>query len=123
MPDEQEIVKSIHEATKELDEARDVVRNLANDLAEVADVIEPILTEQSQRIRRARMQVIDECRQTAVALKEFRDILQSNAMLSAIERAERLISACKELEEFRACGFLDAFLEAFAGVGNRSVGK
>lgn len=109
-----ELIKNIHDASQELDAAREVVRTLANDLADVADVIEPVLADQAKRIRAARMSVIDECRQVATALREFRESIGSPSMTHAIEMTERFVVVFEKLEEFRACGFLDAYVEMFA---------
>ena len=54
------IAEQIAATRTELDAAREVVRTLANDLADVADVIEPILADHIKRIRQARMGSLDE---------------------------------------------------------------
>jgi len=107
------IAEQIAATRTELDAAREVVRTLANDLADVADVIEPILADHIKRIRQARMGSLDELRMISAGIRELRDTLMKPETAQMLDRAERFLRICRELEEFRAVGFLDAFLEAF----------
>lgn len=109
-----ELVKAIADTKRELEESKEVIRALANELGEVADIIEPALAGQAERIRRVRMSTLDEVRQVVAGLKELRDAVGNERTERAIANGERLLAVCRELEEFRASGFLDAFLKAFA---------
>lgn len=109
------IAEQIAATRAELDAAREVVRTLANDLADVADVIEPVLENHIARVRRARMGSVDELRQISGAIKELRDLLTNADTKLMLDQAERFLRVCRELEEFRAVGFLDAFVQAFLG--------
>jgi negative regulator of replication initiation len=109
---EEKLIKEIATATAELEAAQDVIRTLAKDLADVADVIEPVLLDHAKRIRQARMTTIDEIRQSVQALREYRDFLASEQTQRAIDRGKQLVAVCTALEEFRMCGFLDAYLKA-----------
>jgi DNA-binding transcriptional ArsR family regulator len=111
-----QLIQEIQTATSELETAREVVRNLANDLASVADVIEPVLMDHATRIRRARMTTVDEVRQSISALKEHRDFLLDKKTAEAVKIGNQLIDVCQRLEEFRMCGFLDAYLKAVVEV-------
>jgi ABC-type transporter Mla subunit MlaD len=113
-PNEIPIAQHIADTRDELDKARAVVRELANDLADVADVIEPVLADHVKRLRQARMTSIDELRQIAAGIRELRQVLVTPEADLMIERATRLLAVFRELEEFRACGFLDAYIQAFA---------
>lgn len=107
------IAEQIEATRKELDQARDVVCALANDLADVADVIEPVLADHITRIRHARMTTLDELRQISAGVQELRNMVLHPDMERTLLQAERLLRACRDLEEFRAVGALDAFLRAF----------
>lgn len=116
MADEELLVNAIRDSTSELDKAREVVRDLANDLADVADVIEPVLEGYGKRIRASRMTIVSECEQTSAALKAFVKIIMDPSVLKAIEQSERLLKAMNDLEQFRLCGGIDAYLRAFGAV-------
>jgi len=121
MVDEQMLVDAIHNATVELDAAREVVRGLANDLADVADVVGPVLDDYSKNLRSRRMALVDECRLISVAIRQVHDAAMAPTMMAALERVERLVKACGELERFRRDGALDAYLKAF-GAGAQMGG-
>lgn len=109
---EEKLIKEIATATAELEAAREVIRTLATDLADVAEVIEPVLLDHAKRLRQARMTTIDEIRLSVQALREYRDFLSSAHTQQAIDRGRQLVAVCTALEEFRMCGFLDAYLKA-----------
>jgi len=108
------IAEQIAATRTELDAARDVVRTLANDLADVADVIEPVLADHIKRIRQARMTSLDELRQISAGIRELSELVNKPETMRMIDVAERFLRACRELEEFRAAGFLDAFIQSFS---------
>jgi septal ring factor EnvC (AmiA/AmiB activator) len=113
MDNDIKIAEEIQNARTELEASRDVVRTLANDLADVADVIEPVLLEHIKRIRAARMTSVDELRQISSEIAILRDTLAKPETARMLDQAERFLRICRELEEFRAVGFIDAFLQAF----------
>lgn len=110
------IAEEIAATRVELDQAREVVRNLANELADVADVIEPVLSSHVKRLREARMASLDELRQISNAIHTLTQLLTSQDTSHMLAQAERFLHVCREVEEFRACGFLDAWVRLLAEV-------
>jgi negative regulator of replication initiation len=110
---DEKLVNAIRATKEEIDGARNVVHALANELADVIEVIEPALVEHTRRLRQARMMSLEEMRQVTTAVREMRDLLLSKQTDEMLIRAERFLAVCRELEEFRMCGFLDAFVRLF----------
>ena len=108
-----EVTRDLALAKEQLDAAREVVHGLANELADVVDVIEPILADHIQRIRRTRLATLQELREITAGLKEVKTTLTDPGLTAAIATGERFVAVMEKLEEFRACGFLDSYLEAF----------
>jgi negative regulator of replication initiation len=106
---------AIHATTEELEAARAVVQTLANELADVIEVIEPALADHTKRLRQARMASLDEMRQITTHLQELRKLLTSSETEHMLRQGERFLALCRELEEFRAVGFLDAYVRLLAG--------
>lgn len=106
--------QAIERTRGELNQAREVVRNLANELADVIEVVEPALTAHSTRLRQVRMSSINEMREISGQLKTLTDLLLAEKTERMLKQAERFLVVCRELEEFRAVGFLDAFVQLFA---------
>ena len=111
---EETIAEDIERTRRELDEAREVVRILANDLANVADVIEPVLKDHADRIRRARMATVDEIRQISTAVLQMRELLCATETAEALDQAERLVTICRDLATVREIGVLAAFVRAWS---------
>jgi negative regulator of replication initiation len=107
---------SLDKSVEDFAKARLSINELANELANVADVIEPVLSDQVKRIREARMASTAEIGRIADAVRDLRTLLVSKEADQMVTRAERLLAVLKELEEFRACGSLEAFSKAFAVV-------
>jgi hypothetical protein len=73
--DDLQIADAIRATQEELNTAREVVRQLANELADVIDVIEPAIAEHANRLRQARMSSLDEMRQITTHVMELRRVL------------------------------------------------
>jgi hypothetical protein len=112
---DQEIAAAIKATTDELTAARDVVHDLANELADVIDVIEPALAEHTKRLRAARMGAIDEMRLITTQIREMRELILGEKTEQMLIRGERFVKLMRDVEEFRACGFLDDFVRLLAG--------
>lgn len=113
---DQQLMTAIETTTADLDAARETIRAMANELSDVIDVIEPALADQAARLRRARMSSLDEMRLISTALVDLRDTFLAPRTATAIHEAERFLAVMKELEEFRACGALEAFMQVFGVV-------
>ncbi len=108
--------KSLEKSVEDFEKAQDAIQSLANELATVADIIEPALADQVRRIREARMASTGEIGKVADAVRDLRGLLVSKDAEQMVSRAERLLAVLRELEEFRACGALEAFSKAFSTV-------
>lgn len=106
-----EAIKTTH---RELEAARVVVRELSNELADVIEVIEPALATHTARLRQARMASLEEMRLITAGLKELRMALVANETDVALKRAERFVVVCRDLDEFRRTGLLQALLSTIA---------
>lgn len=108
------IADQIAATTAELDAAREVVRTLANDLADVSEVLEPVLMDHVKKIRAARMAGLEELRMLSAGITELRTVLLAKDTAQMLTVMERFLTVCREMEEFRAVGFLDAFVKLMA---------
>ena len=95
MPDEDlQIAEAIRQTHTELDAAREVVRNLANELADVIEVIEPALADQTKRLRQARMAALDEMRLITTNLQELRKLLIAPDTDRMLKQGDRFLALC-----------------------------
>jgi hypothetical protein len=108
------VAEEIATTRAELDAAREVVRTLANDLADVADVIEPVLQSHVKRLREVRMTTMAELREITAGVRELKTVMTSKDTEQMLTQAERFLRVCREIEEFRASGFLDDWVQLLA---------
>lgn len=87
----QQLGAAIRATTDELDAAREVVRTLANELADVIEVIEPTIAEHTKRLRQARMASLDEMRQISTHLHDLRKLLTSPETEYMLRQGERFL--------------------------------
>lgn len=114
-----QLLEALKATREELEGSREIVRTLANELAEVIDIVEPALAEHTKRLRQSRMSSIEELRQISSQVKEVRELMLSDRTEQMLVRAERFLKVCEQLEEFRAVGFLDAFVQLFVTAGHQ----
>ena len=92
MPDTDiELAQAIKVTHEEINTAREVVRNLANELADVIDVIEPALTSHTNRIRQARMASIEEMRQVTLGIRELKQVIWQTPPIKCWRRRNGLL--------------------------------
>jgi vacuolar-type H+-ATPase subunit H len=108
--------ESLAKSAEELDKAKTTVHNLANELINVVDIIEPALADQTKRIRDARMASVLEIQQITESIKTLRLMLLSPESKQMLDRGERLLAILRDLEEFRSSGALESFAKAFSSV-------
>lgn len=116
MTPEDIVRNSLNKSVEDFEKSKVAIQDLANELASVADVIESALADQVKRLREARMASTNEIGRIVDAVRELRGLLASKEAEQMVNRAERLLAVLRELEEFRACGALDAFSKAFSVV-------
>jgi negative regulator of replication initiation len=122
MADDIELADAIKATHEEIEAAREVVRNLANELADVIDVIEPALTSHTKRLRQARMSSLDEMRQVTNAIRELKTLLLADTTEQMFARAERFLDICRALDYWRTSGYLDVLARAFQTIHSTADG-
>lgn len=95
----------------EVSEARDTVRALANEVAALANVIEPQLLDCITRTRSARMAIVTELRQSLDAMRDVRKFFLESDYRTEMERLEQFIAVARELEALKQSGVLDALCD------------
>lgn len=105
------ITETLHITREELTEAKRDLQTLANELASVADIIEPALVDQTRRIRAARMVALDETRQALNALRELRAFFSDAGYVEEIKRMEHFVTICQQFKRLKDEGLLDAVVD------------
>lgn len=105
------ITETLSITREELEAAKEDLEGLANELAAVADIIEPALIDQTRRIRAARITAVDETRQALTALRELRAFFSEAGYTKEIERMEHFVAICQQFKKLKDEGLLDAVVD------------
>lgn len=92
----------------EVRESRTILEDLANQVIAVNEAVEPALIGHIKRIREARMTAISEIHQSLAALKEVRKFFFESDYGVEMARLKEFVALCKELQELKKTGILDA---------------
>jgi hypothetical protein len=104
--------KLIALATDEARDAKDVLQTLMNEVHALQDVVTPALVELVRDVRSSRMTVVSEIRDTLVALRDLRKFFLESDYTVEVERLERFVKLCRDLQEMKASGVFDAVCDS-----------
>jgi hypothetical protein len=92
----------------EVIKSKDTLEKLVNDMGAVFEILAPKLIDQVKRMREHRMAVVREVQESLSALRDIRKFFLDADYEREMERLERFIRACREIEALKASGTLDA---------------
>ena len=108
----EEIGNLIKCANMEVSESKEVLEKLANDVKALSSVIEPALLDHIKGIRSARMAAVTEINQSLQALRDIRKFFLESDYQTEMERLERFVKICREINELKQTGILDVICDA-----------
>lgn len=97
---------------KELTESKAILQNLANEIRAVQDIVGPALMAHAQQLRSARMTVVSELQTSLVALREVRKFFLESDYADEMDRLERFVRVCKEVQVLKQSGVFDAVVDS-----------
>lgn len=99
-------------ALAEAKESKHVLEEIRNQVSALADIIHPALINHISEIRTARMAVVSELSQSLTMLRDVRKFFLESNYEQEMERLERFIAACKEIQRLKAEGVFDAVCDS-----------
>jgi DNA-binding transcriptional ArsR family regulator len=112
-----EIDKMLDETNRQMDQSKKILQELANEVVSLAEVIQPALDKQISALRSARMTTVSEISQSLTVLRDIRRFFLEEAHVQEMERLERFVAVCKELERLKKDGVLDALSDTILRLG------
>jgi len=103
-----EVNQLLEGTTESMERTKAVLRDLANELASLVEIVGPQLDKQIFALRQARMTVTTEIREILTPLRDIRKFFLEDDYDREMIRLERFVVVCKELKELKAAGVLDA---------------
>lgn len=107
----EETVQMVGLAREEAERCKETLQDLKNEVSALADIIQPELANQVARIRSARMAATSEVHQALSVMKDMRAFFMEKDYKAEIERVDRFIRLCRELEDLKRDGVLDVVAE------------
>lgn len=108
----EETEKLLQGVNAEVRESSETLKELKNEVSALTDVIHPALLEQIKEIRSARMALVQEIRESLQSLREIRKFFLESDYATEMERLERFVRLCRELQELKHAGVFDAVCDS-----------
>lgn len=96
----------------EVQQSKETLQSLANEVRAVHDIVGPQLLQQATALRTARMTVVSEIRESLAAMQDVRRFFLEPDHAVQVERLERFVRLCRDLQELKADGVFDAVCDS-----------
>lgn len=104
----EETAQLIQSVNVEVQESKRILRELSMEIKAVGDIVGPMLLGQVKSVRDARMTTVNELKESLAQFREVRKFFLESDYEREMQRLERFIAACRELQQLKASGVLDA---------------
>jgi len=95
-------------ANEQVEESKQVLQGLYNDVRALNELVSPLIRSQILELRNARMSVVSEVQTMLVMMKDIRKFFLESDYKEEVERLGKFVALCKELEELKSSGIMDA---------------
>lgn len=106
-----EVDKILNDTNHEIEQSKKILQDLANEVMSLADVVQPALEKQIAALRSARMATVSEIRESLSALRDIRKFFIESDYETEMERLERFVKVCRELQSLKRDGTLDSLVD------------
>lgn len=103
----EDIKNELEVINREVLESKKILENLSNEIRAVSDIVEPALLKQIKDIREHRMSLISELKNCLNMLQDVRKFFLDSDYKIEMERLERFIGVCKEIQILKQEGVFD----------------
>lgn len=101
----------LEEATKQVDEAKALLKDSVNEIQRLHEVLFPMMKTQIETLRGARMTLQQESKQCLQSLRDVRQFFMESDYDKEISRLERFVALCRDLQRLKQEGVLDAIAD------------
>ncbi len=119
----EETQQLLEESNEEVEKSKKTLEQLDTKVKALAEVVLPELLRQTKKIRDARMTVTQEVATSMSALKDIRKFFLEKDYDVEMERLERFVAVCKELDDLKKSGVLDAVADVAIRLGLEERGE
>jgi hypothetical protein len=110
----QKTLATVKESKRELE-------GLANDVKALSDIVQPLLSDQIKKLRASRMAVVSEVKSALSAMRDVRSFFMESDYNHEMERLERFIGLCAELDALKRSGVLDAVADTSIRLADKEL--
>lgn len=93
---------------EKVNEVKEALQSAANQIRALGDVLYPEIAEQVGKLRAARMTIASEMESSLKSMREVRKFFLESDYQVEIERLQRFVKLCHEIESLRKTGVFDA---------------
>lgn len=109
MAEADQLLKAVRD---EVEESKKTLQSLSNEVSAVYDSVAPALLQQAQALRSARMTIVGELHDSLTVLRDVRRFFLESDYATEMERLERFIRVCKEIQALQQAGVFEAVCES-----------
>lgn len=99
-------------ANLEAEKSKQLIEDLANKVRSINEVVQPMLIEMINETRSNRMAVVSEIQTSLKMLSDVRKFFLEKDYEVEMQRMERFISVCKEMQKLKSDGTLDVICDS-----------
>ena len=112
-----EIEKMLAETNKEMENSKRILQELANEVAQLTDIVQPALEKQIAALRSARMATVGEIKESLVALREIRTFFLEDRHAQEVASLKEFVEVMERLRDLKSAGVLDAVADTIIRLG------
>lgn len=99
-------------ANEDIEAYTETLKETVNEFKSIADLLQPEIMKQIQEIRSTRMAAVSEMQLLLNSLRDVRKFFLDKDYEQEMSRLERFVRVCKEIQQLKADGTLDAVCDA-----------
>ena len=103
----EDTIELIKKANSEVKESAETLKDLANQVSALTEVVHPHLLQLVRDLRANRMAVVSEVHQSLNELRELRKFFLDSDYTNEMARLERFVALCREFQTLKRDGVLD----------------
>jgi hypothetical protein len=112
-----DVDKMLEETNRQMEQSKKLLQDLANEVVNLGEVIQPALERQIGVLRSARMSTISEISQSLTAFRDLRQFFLADEHEHEMARLKEFVDVCERLLTLKNSGMLDALADTILKLG------
>lgn len=107
----EKVAEELKMVNEEIAISKSILQNTLNEISSVNKILRPMLKEQTDAVRNARMTAVNEINQALTSLKEIRKFFLESDYKTEMNRLSEFVGMCHEIKKLKDDGTIDSIAE------------